>query len=71
LAPIYPLDRQANADGRRPAIPSEPASQTEDSPQPGDELPPLLKDILNQYRASGLPPAYLPKKPDPQKGKES
>jgi hypothetical protein len=27
------------------------------------ELPPLLKHLLAQYAATGLPPAYLPKNP--------
>jgi len=71
LAPLYPLDRKANADGRRPTIPSQCHQQADDRPQPSDELPPLLKRILDEYRASGLPPAYLPKKPNPKKGKES
>jgi len=30
-------------------------------------LPPLLKKILADYSATGLPPAYLPQKPDSQK----
>ena len=25
------------------------------------ELPPLLKQILQEYSATGMPPAYLPK----------
>ena len=83
LAPIYPLDRAANADGRRSAI--EPESgpdddephdgtlpgSTPDDGGPDKPLPPLLKRILDEYSASGMPPAYLPKKPNPKKGKES
>jgi hypothetical protein len=58
LAPVYPLDKTANADARRAVI------------EPGDiearrrstgELPPLLKRILQEYSATGMPPAYLPK----------
>ena len=71
LAPIYPLDRQSNADGKRPTIPSECHQQTDDSPQPSDELPPLLKKILQDYSATGIPPAYLPKNPKPKQGDES
>lgn len=71
LAPIYPLDRKANAEGQRSQVPSESSQATDDHRQPSNELPPLLTRILDQYRASGLPPAYLPKRPNPKKGKES
>ena len=85
LAPIYPLDRVANADGRRAAVePDRRHGPDDDEPDegpstartPGDggpdkPLPPLLKRILDEYSASGAPPAYLPKKPNPKKGKES
>ena len=73
LAPLYPLDRTANADGRRAAI--EPDRGPDDEPDngaspastPGDggpdkPLPPLLKGILDEYSVRGMPPAYLPKK---------
>jgi len=71
LARIYPLDRATNADGRRGAIDPEDDGEA-GSPQPNDDggpdrpLPPLLKQILDEYSASGAPPAYLPQKP--QKG---
>ena len=82
LAPIYPLDRAANADGRRSAIEpdrgpdDEPddgtlAGSTPDGGGPDKPLPPLLKRILDEYSASGAPPAYLPKNFHPKKGKES
>ena len=31
-------------------------------------LPPLLKKLLQEYSATGLPPAYLPKTPPPKDG---
>jgi len=31
-------------------------------------MPPLLKRILQEYSATGLPPAYLPKTPRSQTG---
>jgi transposase InsO family protein len=83
LAPFYPLDRNANADGRRSIIEPDrgpdddepddgtPAAGTSDDGGPDKPLPPLLKRILDEYSASGAPPAYLPKKPHPKKGKES
>jgi hypothetical protein len=65
LAPLYPLDRTANADGRRSVIkPDQDAVLAEDGARARNELPPLLKRILQEYSATGMPPAYLPKKPD-------
>jgi putative transposase len=70
LAPLYPLDRTANADGRRAVIePSEDASvEAACGSRPDPELPPLLQRILDEYSATGIPPAYLPQKPRSQKG---
>ena len=72
LAPLYPLDRTANADARRPLLASladEPPADR--GPQPDKPLPPLLKRILDEYSATGLPPAYLPKNPPAEKGAQS
>ena len=47
------------------------AVRREDSAAPcwvPGELPPLLKTILQEYSATGLPPAYLPKTPPCQNG---
>src|SRR5271165_4040021 len=72
LAPIYPLDRSANADGRRAAIePDGTALPPEDRRRSGGELPPLLKSILQEYSATGMPPAYLPKTPPSRNGEAS
>jgi hypothetical protein len=67
LAPISPLDKARNADGKRrivtsPLIGTTPAPLT---PQP-TQLPPLLRKLLAQYAATGIPPAYLPKPDDTQ-----
>ena len=70
LAPIYPLDKSANADGRR-ASSSSPTARTcrlDDSRRKDGQLPPLLKKILEDYSATGMPPAYLPKTPPSQNG---
>jgi putative transposase len=67
LAALYPLDRAGNADGRRPVVePTRPDAPVAESVSAG-ELPPLLKKLLADYSATGLPPAYLPQKPPSQK----
>jgi putative transposase len=75
LAPLYPQDRTANADARRllvepadggPASGEAPADAGPRAGAPG--LPPLLKRILDEYSALGIPPAYLPKEPGSEKG---
>jgi transposase InsO family protein len=72
LARIYPLDRSANADGRRSAIePDDGDVPADDCPRPGNQLPPLLKSILQDYSATGMPPPYLPKTPPCQQEGEA
>ena len=72
LAPIYPLDKSANADGRRAVIePDTSDVPQQDQRRTAGELPPLLKSILQQYSATGMPPAYLPKRPSSQEGEPS
>jgi transposase InsO family protein len=69
LSALYPLDRAANADGRRAAVEPEQSNRsTDDSHRSRDRLPPLLQRILEEYSARGLPPAYLPQKPPSQTG---
>lgn len=60
LAPLFPLDKNKNADAQRravsplePSIPTAPAAQA---------IPPLMQSLIDRYNAAGLPPAYLPKK---------
>jgi putative transposase len=72
LAPIYPLDKSANADGRRALVePDDIDVPPDDNPRKDGELPPLLKRILQEYSATGMPPAYLPKTPPSQNGEAS
>jgi transposase InsO family protein len=59
LAPLYPLDRAANADGRRAVIEPASADAAAAERQRTGALPPLLQKILADYSATGLPPAYL------------
>jgi putative transposase len=72
LAPIYPLDRSANADGRRGLVePDGMDTPAADSRHKDGQLPPLLSSILQEYSATGMPPAYLPKRSPPQNGEPS
>jgi putative transposase len=45
-----------------------PGQQPAEQERPEPELPPLLKQILDAYAATGLPPAYLPKNPPAHQG---
>ena len=69
LTTLYPLDKARHADGRRRAIkPSALSSRplataqaagANNSPLSGDPQPPLLRHLLAQFAATGLPPAYI------------
>ena len=57
LCPITPLDKSANAErARRPRAPT----AVDLSPLPPSGMAPLLTQLLADYAATGLPPAYLP-----------
>jgi putative transposase len=72
LAPIYPLDKSANADGRRALVePDSIGMELDQGSRRDSELPPLLKSILQEYSATGMPPAYLPKTSTSQNGEPS
>lgn len=58
LCQLYPLDRAKNADGRRRRIETSGAEEKLHNAQ-SSEPPPLLKKLLSDYSALGLPPAYL------------
>jgi transposase InsO family protein len=64
LAPLFPLDKSKNADAQRRAVtpPAPSLPVTPDAPA----IPPLMQSLLDRYKATGLPPAYLPKKEDDQ-----
>ncbi|MBI2895732.1 MAG: DDE-type integrase/transposase/recombinase [Deltaproteobacteria bacterium] len=62
LCRTFPLDRTGNADGARRALDpvADPALPLfEPPPEPG--IAPLLKKLMAERAATGLPPAYLPK----------
>lgn len=57
LSPLYPVDLAQNASGRR-----RPLVAVDMAPEPpGDGIAPLLRRLMADYAATGLPPAYLPK----------
>lgn len=59
LSCIYPRDKLKNAAGlrRQKELPRE----APPARQPREPIPPLLGRLLEDYAATGLPPAYLPK----------
>jgi hypothetical protein len=64
LAALYPLDRARNAEGRRRTLdpvaadPAAVPAAAPDSIRGG--MAPLLRRLMAEYAATGLPPAYLP-----------
>lgn len=61
LATIRPLDKQKNACGmRRPLVNGGAASYPDDIKE-DEQVAPLLRQMLADYSATGLLPAYLPK----------
>lgn len=71
LARLFPLDRAANADGRRAVLEPRPEDiSASEPPRSAAELPPLLRQILAEYSATGLPPGYLPKNAPPKQAEE-
>lgn len=58
LATIHPIDKQRNATGVRAA--RGPESATPEPPKRSG-IAPLLDKLIQAHRATGLPPAYLPK----------
>ena len=62
LATITPLDKAKNNQGKRRIISAvlDPA----DVPIAGDSTSPLLRQLINDYAATGLPAAYIPKDED-------
>ncbi len=62
LARIRPLDKTKNADGRRRTLePLDADVGRPSTPAKGDGIPALMRKLLADYAATGLPPAYLPK----------
>jgi transposase InsO family protein len=60
LCPIYPQDKTRNADGQRRACVPKDGTPAESRPS-SSGMAPLLRKLMADYSATGLPPAYLPK----------
>jgi hypothetical protein len=58
LCPIKPLDKAANANGQRRRL--DPVVGEDLSSLPPTGMAPLLRELLAEYAATGMPPAYLP-----------
>ena len=67
LCRLYPIDKTANAEGRRRALESSDTQQASaasgDTTDTSEQLPPLLRKMLAEFAATGKPPPYLPKLP--------
>jgi transposase InsO family protein len=61
LSPLYPLDKTENGDGKRRALEPSILSAVTAAEPSKDGMAPLLKKLLREYSATGIPPAYLPK----------
>ena len=55
LASLQPLDKERNADALRRVLSPEP----DIAPEPSG-IAPLLRELMSEYSATGLPPAYVP-----------
>ncbi len=60
LCTVLPLDKAQNADRRRNPITPWPSTAAQTETQDAG-IAPLLKSLMEEYAATGLPPAYLPK----------
>jgi transposase InsO family protein len=61
IGTLYPLDKASNADGVRRALQPSVLPAPSVMPKKPVGVAPLLGKLIADYRATGLPPAYLPK----------
>lgn len=59
IATLYPLDKAKNADGQRRLL--DPVHVPPARAEKPAGMAPLLRKLVTDYRATGLPPSYLPK----------
>jgi putative transposase len=63
LSTLYPQDKSANAEAKRRTLPSQDEHALQAMTNGPIGIAPLLKDLMAEYAATGLPPSYLPKQP--------
>ena len=56
LQRLYPVDKARNAEGYRRPVEAPPSGET----PPDSGVAPLLRQLMSEYAATGLPPAYIP-----------
>lgn len=67
LCALYPLDKAANASGLRRRL--DPTLEENPEALAGNAgIAPLLRTLMADYAATGLPPAYLPMPSEPDQG---
>ncbi len=72
LCRLRPLDKARNADGRRRRLEPLPDVLLDaEAPEPEPGMAPLLRKLMADYAATGLPPAYVPKTDDETDDEES
>jgi hypothetical protein len=64
LARIFPQDKTKNASGQRRALEPEAGNIPKDTQT--ESIPPLLSELMADYAATGMPPAYLPRQEEQQ-----
>ena len=66
LCALYPIDRAANASGRRRAIAStDPIAETGIATAAESGMAPLLRRYMAEFAATGMPPPFIPTEQDP------
>ncbi len=55
LERLFPVDKVGNADGHRRPLKAAPDLET----PPDSGIAPLLRQLMTEYAATGLPPAYI------------
>jgi len=61
LGRVYPQDKTKNANRDRRTLDPVYTPPNNNPEAPAETIPPLLRKLLSDYAATGLPPAYLPK----------